>query len=150
VDSRRKTPVADFGVERHTLVIGKIIQVFHHSSTTITQCSTSRSHSSRVRAQLLRGFLVELSHLGRILRFPSDPFERRARRIFCLVPRHISTEESTGMHFPDLDVRHFWRAHLGFQSKHQTRFRETLSTHLLVDQGSRFETYLVRFRRWNH
>ena len=44
------------------------------------------------------------------------------------------------MHFPDLDVRHFWRAHLGFQSEHQTRFRETLPTHFPVDQGGRFET----------
>jgi hypothetical protein len=36
VDSRRKTPLADFGVERHTLVTGKIIQVFHHSSAAVT------------------------------------------------------------------------------------------------------------------
>jgi hypothetical protein len=106
--------VADFGVERHTLVIGKIIQVFHHSSTTVTQCSAARAHSSRVRAQLLRWFLVDLSHPWRIPRSPSDPFERRARHIFCLVPHQIPTEESTGTHFPDLDVRHFWRAHLGF------------------------------------
>jgi hypothetical protein len=96
--------LADFGVERHTLVTGEIIQVFHHSSATVTQCSTARAHSSRVRVQLLRGFLVDLSHPGRILRFPSDPFERKARRIFCLVPHQISTEESTGVHFPDLDV----------------------------------------------
>jgi hypothetical protein len=143
VDSRRKTPVADFGVERHTLVTGKIIQVFHHSSAAVTQCSTARAHSSRVRAQLLRGFLVDLSHPGRILRFPSDPFERRARRIFFLVPHQIPMEESTGMHFPDLDVRHFWWAHLGFQSEHQTRFRETLPTHFPVDQGGHFETYLI-------
>jgi hypothetical protein len=142
--------LVDFGVERHTLVTGKIIQVFHHSSATVTQCSTARAHSSRVRAQLLRGFLVELFHPGRILRFPSDPFERRARRIFCLVPHQIMIEESTGMHFPELDMRHFWWAHLGFQSEHQTKFRETLSTHFPVDQGDRFETYLMRFRWWNH
>jgi hypothetical protein len=142
--------VVDFDVERHTLVTGKIIQVFHHSLAAITQCSAVRAHSSRVRAQLLRGFLVDLSHPRRILRFPSDPFERRARRIFCLVPRQILTEESTGTHFPDLDVRHFWRAHLGFQSDHHNRFSETLPTHFRVDQGNRFETYLVRFRRWNH
>jgi hypothetical protein len=86
VDSRRKTPVAYFGVERHTLVTGKIIQVFHQSSATVTQCLATRVHSSRVRAQLLRGFLVDLSHPGRIPRFLSDPFERRARRIFYLVP----------------------------------------------------------------
>jgi hypothetical protein len=140
--------LADFGVERHTLVIGKIIQVFHHSSAAVIQCPTARAHSSRVRAQLLRGFLVDLSHPGRIPRFPSDPFERRARRIFCLVPHQM--EESTGTHFPDLDMRHFWRAHLGFQSEHQTRFRESLPTHFPVDQGGRFETYLVQCRQWNH
>jgi hypothetical protein len=142
VDSRRKTPMVDFGVERHTLVTWKIIQVFHHSSTAFTQCSATRVHSSRVRGQLLRGFLVDLSHPRRILRLPSDPFERRARRIFFLVPHQIPTEESIGMHFLDLDVQHFWRAHLGFQSEHQTRFRETLPTHFLVDQGGHFETYL--------
>jgi hypothetical protein len=135
--------LVDFNVERHTLVIGKIIQVFHHSSTVVTQCSIARAHSSRVRAQLLRGFLVDLPHLGGISSFPSDPFERRARRIFFLVPHQIPTEESTRTHFPDLDMRHFWRAHLGFQSEHQSRFRETLPTHFLVDQGGRFETYLV-------
>jgi hypothetical protein len=135
--------LVDFGVEGHTLVTGKIIQVFHHSSAAVTQCSAARAHSSRVRAQLLRGFLVDLSHPERILRFPSDPFERRARHIFFLVPHQIPTEESTKMHFPNLDVRHFWRAHLGFQSEHQTRFRDTLPTHFPIDQGSRFETYLV-------
>jgi hypothetical protein len=98
--------LADFGVERHTLVIGKIIQVLHHSSAAVTQCSATRAHSSRVRAQLLRGFLVDLSHPRRILRFPSDPFERKARHIFCLVPHQIPTVESTGAHFPDLDVQH--------------------------------------------
>jgi hypothetical protein len=135
--------LADFGVERHTLVIGEIIQVFHHSSAIVTQCSTTRTHSSRVRVQLLRGFLVDLSHPGRILRFPSDPFERKARCIFCLVPHHILTKESTGVHFLDLDVRHFWWIHLGFQSEHHAIFRETLPTHFPVDQGSHFETHLV-------
>ena len=142
--------MVDFGVERHTLVTGNIIKVFHHYSVAVTQCSSTRAHSSRVRAHLLRGFLVDLSHLGRTSRFSSNPFERRERHIFFLVPHHILMEESIGMHFLDLDVRHFWRAHLGFQSEHQTRFRETLPTHFLVDQGGRFETYLVRFRWWNH
>jgi hypothetical protein len=114
MDSRRKTLVADFGVERHTLVTEKIIQVFHHSSAVVTQCLVARAHSSRVRAQLLRGFLVDLSHPGRIPRFLSDPFERRARCIFFLVPHQIPMDESTGTHFPDLDVQHFWRTHLGF------------------------------------
>ena len=135
----------DFGVKRHTLVTGKIIQVFHHSSAAVIQCPTTRAHSSRVRVQRLRGFLVDLSHPRRIMRFPSDPFQRRARRIFCLLPHQIPMEESTGTHFPDLDVRHFWRAHLGFQSEHQTRFRETLPTHFPVYQGDHFETYLIQF-----
>jgi hypothetical protein len=137
--------LVDFGVERHTLVTRKIIQVFHHSSAAVTQGSIVRAHSSRVRAQLLRGFLVDLSHQGRVLRFPSDPFERRERHIFFLVPHQILTKESTRTHFPDLDVRHFWLAHLGFQSEHQTRFRETLPNHFPVDQGNRFEKYLVWF-----
>jgi hypothetical protein len=94
----------DFGVERHTLVTRKIIQVFHHSSIVVIQCSTTRAHSSRVRVQLLRGFLVDLSHPRRILRFPSDPFERRAQHIFCMVPHQIPMKESTRMHFPYLDM----------------------------------------------
>jgi hypothetical protein len=72
--------LADFGVERHTLVTEKITQVFHHSSTAVTQCSAARVHSSRGRAQLLGGLEIDLSHPGRILRFPSDPFERKARQ----------------------------------------------------------------------
>jgi hypothetical protein len=135
--------LADFGVERHALVTGKIIQVFHHSSVAVTQCSIGRVNSSRVTAHLLRGFLVDLPHPGGISRFPSDPFERRERCIFCLVPHQIPMKESTGMHFPDLDMRHFLRAHLGFQSEYQTRFRETLPTHFPVDQGSHCETYLI-------
>jgi hypothetical protein len=95
----------DFSVERHTLVTRKIIQVFHHSSAAVTQCSAAGAHSSRVRAQLLRGFLVELSHPGRIPRFPSDPFERKERFIFFLVPHQIPMEESTRAHFPDLDMQ---------------------------------------------
>jgi hypothetical protein len=42
VDSRRNTPVADFGVERHTLVTGEITQVFHQSSTTVSTGFSSR------------------------------------------------------------------------------------------------------------
>jgi hypothetical protein len=48
--------LVDFGVERHTLFIGKITQVFHHSSTTVTQVPTAKAHLFRVRAQLLRRF----------------------------------------------------------------------------------------------
>jgi hypothetical protein len=42
VDSRRNTPVVDFGVERHTLVTGEITQVFHQSSATVLQGFNSR------------------------------------------------------------------------------------------------------------
>jgi hypothetical protein len=56
VDSRRNTPVVDFGVERHTLVTGEVTQIFHLSSTTISQVGAARAHSFRVRVQLLRRF----------------------------------------------------------------------------------------------
>jgi hypothetical protein len=46
--------LADFGVERHTLVTRKITQVFHHSSVAVTQGLAIRAHLSRVRAQLMR------------------------------------------------------------------------------------------------
>jgi hypothetical protein len=56
VDSRRNTPVVDFGVERHTLVTGEITQVFHQFSTRVIQVPTTRAHLFRVRAQLLRRY----------------------------------------------------------------------------------------------
>jgi hypothetical protein len=56
VDSRRNTPVADFGVERHTLVTGEVTQIFHQSSTAVSQVAAARVHSFKVRAQLLRRF----------------------------------------------------------------------------------------------
>jgi hypothetical protein len=40
----------DFSVERHTLVIKKITQVFHHSSTTVMQGPAARAHLFRERA----------------------------------------------------------------------------------------------------
>jgi hypothetical protein len=46
--------LVDFGVERDTLVTGKITHVFHHSSAVVTQGRAAREHLSRVRAQLLR------------------------------------------------------------------------------------------------
>jgi hypothetical protein len=48
--------MADFGVERHTLVTGEITQVFHQSSTTVLQDSVTGAHLFRERAQLLRRF----------------------------------------------------------------------------------------------
>jgi hypothetical protein len=43
-----------------------------------------------------------LSLSGRVHRFHSDPIERKARRIFCLVPHQILMEGSSGAHFPDI------------------------------------------------
>jgi hypothetical protein len=135
--------LANFGVGRHTLVTGKITQVFHHPSTTVTQCSTLRAHSSRGRVQLLGGLEIDLSHPGRIPTFPFDPFEKKARSIFFLVPHQILMEESSRAHFPNLGVQHFWQIHSGFPSEHQAIFRETPPTHFPVDQGGHFETHLV-------
>jgi hypothetical protein len=56
MDSRRNTPVVDFGVERHTLVTGEITRVFHQSSAAVSQFPAARAHLFRVRAQLLRRY----------------------------------------------------------------------------------------------
>ena len=45
--------MVDFGVERHNLVTGKIIQIFHRFATTILQVQTASAHFIRVRAQVL-------------------------------------------------------------------------------------------------
>jgi hypothetical protein len=57
VDSRRNTPVVDFGVERYTLVTREVTHVFHQSSKTILQDSTTGAHLFRERVQLLRRFI---------------------------------------------------------------------------------------------
>jgi hypothetical protein len=57
MDSRRNTPVVDFGVYRHTLVTREITHAFHQSSTTILQDSTTRAHLFREREQLMRRFI---------------------------------------------------------------------------------------------
>jgi hypothetical protein len=43
-----RQPEVDFGVERHTLVIEKIIQIFHRTSTIVIQVATVRAHLFRV------------------------------------------------------------------------------------------------------
>jgi hypothetical protein len=40
-------PEVDFGVERHTLVTRKIIQIFHRTSAAIIQFAAVRAHLSR-------------------------------------------------------------------------------------------------------
>jgi hypothetical protein len=36
MDSMKNTLVADFGVERHTLVIGEVTQIFHRYSAAVS------------------------------------------------------------------------------------------------------------------
>ena len=88
MDSRRKTPVDDFSVERHTLVIGEVTRVFHQSSTPVLQDSVAGAHLFKEKAQLLRRFSGSTCPIqGVVQRFPSDPVERKARHIFFLVSR---------------------------------------------------------------
>jgi hypothetical protein len=47
---RKPPPHVDFGVERHTLVSGRITQVLHRYSITVHQFQSARVHFSRVRA----------------------------------------------------------------------------------------------------
>jgi hypothetical protein len=46
-------PEVDFSVERHTLVTGEVIDIFHRSLAEVTQVAAARGHLFRVRAQLL-------------------------------------------------------------------------------------------------
>jgi hypothetical protein len=56
VDSRRNTPMVDFGIERHTPVTEEVTQIFHRSSAAVSQVAAARAHLFKVRAQLLRRF----------------------------------------------------------------------------------------------
>jgi hypothetical protein len=47
-------PEVDFGVERHTLVTGEIIQIFHRFTAAVIQVQAARAHLSRLRACELR------------------------------------------------------------------------------------------------
>jgi hypothetical protein len=97
--------LADFGVERHTLLTRKIIQVFHHSSSAVTQGPTARENLSKVRAQLLRRFRELICPIqGEFKDSPFTQLRGRQGGSFYLVPHHIPTEESFGAHFPDLEV----------------------------------------------
>jgi hypothetical protein len=77
----------DFSVERHTLFAKKITQVFHHSSPVVMQGLNSKGaliQGEGAAPEEVQG--IDLSHLGRVQRFPSDPVDRKARCIFFLVP----------------------------------------------------------------
>jgi hypothetical protein len=74
VDSRRNTLVADFSVERHTLVTGEITQVFCQYSTAVLQDSTTGAHLFRERAHLLRRLVDQLVPSRKSSEIPLRPF----------------------------------------------------------------------------
>jgi hypothetical protein len=86
--------LADFGVERHTLVT-------EEDHTGLPSFFSSSYAGSSSKGALIQGEgatpeevqWIDLSHPGRVQRFPSNPVERKARRTFCLIPRQIPTEE---------------------------------------------------------
>ena len=126
--------MADFGVERHTLVTEKITQVFHHSSAAITQGSVARAHSSRVRAQLLRRFRESICPIqGEFKDSPPTQLRGRQGTSFARFLVRFRWRNHLGCIFQTLGVWHFGRTHLGFSSDHQIRSRETLPTHFTVD-----------------
>jgi hypothetical protein len=143
--------LVDFSVERHTLVTGKITQVFHHSSATVTQVPTARAHLFRVRAQLMRRFSGSTCPIQGEFR-DSPPTQLRGRQgaSFAWFLVRFRQRNHLGHIFQTLGVWHFGWTHSGFPSDHQIRSRETLPTHFIVGQGNQFETHLSRFRRWNH
>jgi hypothetical protein len=143
--------LAVFGVERHTLVTGKITQVFHHSSTTVTHVPTARAHLFRVRAQLLRRFSGSTCPFQGEFR-DSPPTQLRGRKgtSFSWFLVRFRRRNHLGRTFRTLGVRHLGRTHSGFPSDHQFRSREILPTHFPVDSGDQFETHINRFRWWNH
>jgi hypothetical protein len=83
VDSRRNTPLVDFYVERHTLVNGEVTQIFHQSSTTVSQVEAVRAHSVRVRAQPLRRFSGSTCPFQGDFR-DSPPTHLRGRKDMCI------------------------------------------------------------------
>jgi hypothetical protein len=133
VDSRRNTPVVDFAVERHTLVTREITQVFHQSSTLVTQVLTTRAHLFRVRAQLLSWFSELTCPIQGESRV-SLPTQLRGRHdasiTYFLV--RFRWKNHLGHIFQPLRVRQLGRTHLGFASDHQIRSREILPTHFPV------------------
>jgi hypothetical protein len=48
--------MADFGVERHTLVTREITHVFHQTSTVVLQDLVATTHLFREREKILRRF----------------------------------------------------------------------------------------------
>jgi hypothetical protein len=151
VDSRRNTPVDDFGIEKHTLVTREVTQIFHRSSTVVLQVTAGRAHSFRVRVQFLRRFSGSTCPFQGEFR-DSSPTHLRGRQgayFFWFLVR-FRQRNHLWRTFRTLGVRHLGRTHSGYLSNHQFRFGEILSIHFTVDLGDQFETHINRFRRWNH
>jgi hypothetical protein len=138
--------LADFDVERHTLVTGKITQVFRNSSAAITQFPATRAHLFKVRAQLLRRFSGSTCPIQGEFR-DSPPTQLRGRQgaSFAWFLIKFRRRNHLGRIFQTLGVRHLGRTHPGFPSDHQIRSKEILPTHFTVDQGDHFETHLNQF-----
>jgi hypothetical protein len=100
--------LADFDVERHPS--------HREDHTSLPSFFNSSYIGSSSKGALIQGEgttseevqWIDLSHPGRVQRFPSDPVERKERCIFCLVPHQISTRESSGAHFPDIGSAALW------------------------------------------
>jgi hypothetical protein len=125
--------VVDFGVERHTLVTGEITQIFHQSSTAVTQVAAARAHLFRVRAQLLRRFSESTCPIQGESRdsLPTQLRGRQGASIAWFLVR-FRRRNHLGCIFQPLRVRQLGRTHLGFPSDHQIRSREILPTHFTV------------------
>jgi hypothetical protein len=151
IDSKRNTPVVDFGVERHTLVTEEITQVFHQSSTAVLQDLAEGAHLFRERAQLLRRFSGSTCPIqGEFRDPPLTQLKGRPYTSFAWFLVRFQRRNHQGHILRTLRVRHLERTHSGFPSDHQIRSRETLPTHFTVGQGDQFETLTRRFRQWNH
>jgi hypothetical protein len=146
MDSKKNTPVVDFGVERHTLVIEEITQVFHQSSTTVTQVPTARAHLFKVRAQLLRRSSESTCPIqGESRDSLSTRMRGRHETSFARFLVRFRRRNHLGRIFQSLRVRQLGRTHLGLPSDHQISSRETLPTHFTVGRGAPFETLLSGF-----
>jgi hypothetical protein len=128
--------VADFVVERHTLVTGEITQVFHQSSTTVLQGSAVGAHLFRERAQLLRRFSGSTCPIqGEFKDSPPTHLRGRSYASFGWFLVRFRFENHQGLIFRTLGVQYLGMIHSRFPSDHQIRSRETLSTHFTVGQG---------------
>jgi hypothetical protein len=107
--------LADFGVKRHTLVIGKITQVFHYSLAAVTQVPATRAHLFRVRVQLLMRFSGSTCPIqGEFRDSPTTQLRRRQGASFAWFLVRFRRRNHLGRIFQTVGVRHFGRTHFGF------------------------------------